>query len=150
MKKTIKITAALLTAVCTVLLALTAAAYYTLPNEYILPQGDTVTIDGIYSAKCESDGEEAINSPSSAQSRVYEENLKLFNIIPIKKAKIIKTERPYVYAGGNIFGIRLYTSGVIVVGVQGVPTKEWHDNSRQTRRARNGGRHHRNKRKTGQ
>lgn len=48
--------------------------------------------------------------------------IKLLNIIPVKKTKITNTKRQYVVLGGDIFGIKLYTDGVIIVGTDYIET----------------------------
>ncbi len=48
--------------------------------------------------------------------------IKLLNIIPVKKTKITNTKRQYVVLGGDVFGIKLYTDGVIVVGTDTIET----------------------------
>lgn len=52
----------------------------------------------------------------------YVTSVKLFNIFPIKNAKVTVTQRKYVVPGGNVFGIRLYTKGVMVIRVDEVTT----------------------------
>ena len=43
-------------------------------------------------------------------------------VIPVKEIKINVTKRRYVGLGGDIFGIKLYTKGVIVVSIDSVTT----------------------------
>ena len=52
----------------------------------------------------------------------YVTSVRLFNIFPIKKAKVTVTQRKYVVPGGNVFGIRLYTKGVMVIRIDEVTT----------------------------
>ena len=52
----------------------------------------------------------------------YITSIKLFNVFPVKKAKITVTHRRYVVPGGNVFGIRLYTKGVMVIRIDEVTT----------------------------
>ena len=52
----------------------------------------------------------------------YETSVKLFNIFPIKNAKVTVTQRKYVVPGGDVFGIRLYTRGVMVIRIDEVTT----------------------------
>ncbi len=46
----------------------------------------------------------------------------LFGVIPVKEVSLHYTERPVVSLGGNPFGIRLYTDGLIVSRVTDVET----------------------------
>lgn len=53
----------------------------------------------------------------------YNVDIRLFNVIPVKSAHITVSHREYVALGGNVFGIRLYTDGVIVVKTDSVETE---------------------------
>ena len=48
--------------------------------------------------------------------------LLLFGCIPVKNLEISFSERPLVVPGGEPFGIRLYTEGLVVSKISGVPT----------------------------
>ena len=50
-------------------------------------------------------------------------DLKLFGIVPIKEVTVSNQDTKNVYVSGEIFGIKLYTDGVIVVGTQNVETQ---------------------------
>lgn len=52
----------------------------------------------------------------TAQAQQNETQIKLLNIIPVKNTKITNSKRQYVIPGGEVFGIKLYTDGVIIVG----------------------------------
>lgn len=52
----------------------------------------------------------------------YMTSVKLFNVFPIKSAKVKVSRRKYVVPGGNAFGIRLYTKGVMVIRIDAVTT----------------------------
>ena len=50
--------------------------------------------------------------------------LKLFGIIPIKKVSVNKISTDSICLGGNAFGIKLFTKGVIVVGLTDITTSK--------------------------
>ncbi len=50
--------------------------------------------------------------------------IKLLNIIPIKRTVITTSKREYVVLGGEVFGIKLYTDGVIVVDMEDIETAD--------------------------
>lgn len=50
------------------------------------------------------------------------ESLKLFGIIPVKEVTVTEKAEQKVMVSGEVFGIKLYTDGVIVVGIQEVQT----------------------------
>ena len=49
--------------------------------------------------------------------------VELFNIIPVKNIKVTNSKRKYVVPGGEVFGIKLYTDGVIIVDTDVVETE---------------------------
>lgn len=49
--------------------------------------------------------------------------IELFNIIPIKNIEITNSKRKYVILGGELFGIKLYTDGIIIVDTDVVETE---------------------------
>ena len=57
---------------------------------------------------------------ASSKGKAYDVDLKLLGIIPIKSARVTVVERSYVIPGGESFGVRLYTRGVVVVGMSDV------------------------------
>lgn len=59
----------------------------------------------------------------TARASQKNSEIKLLNIFPVKKTKITNTKRQYVVLGGDIFGIKLYTDGVIVVGTDTIETE---------------------------
>ena len=54
----------------------------------------------------------------------YNAMVKLFRVLPVKRAKLTVAKRPQVVPGGDIFGLRLYTSGVIVISMEPVKTAQ--------------------------
>ncbi len=49
--------------------------------------------------------------------------LTLFGTVPVKKMEITFSDRPVVTVGGEPFGIRLYTEGLVVSGISAVPVR---------------------------
>lgn len=60
----------------------------------------------------------------TAQASQNETQIKLLNIVPVKKSKITNSKRQYVIPGGDVFGIKLYTDGVIIVGADSIETDD--------------------------
>lgn len=54
----------------------------------------------------------------------FNANILFMNIIPIKKVNIQKIDDVYVVPGGNPFGVKLFTKGVIVVGISDIKTSD--------------------------
>lgn len=123
MRKAVKITAAGISAITILLLILIAFAYYFLPTSYFVTNESDITIRNIYSISCFEENENQVNSSGEIpMEKTVEENITLFSVIPVKSAQVTRIQRKYVIPGGNIFGIRLYTSGVMIVGMQDIAT----------------------------
>lgn len=52
----------------------------------------------------------------------YDVKVSLFNAIPIKNTKMTVSRRQFAVVSGDIFGLRLYTDGVIIVSTEKVET----------------------------
>ena len=107
--------------VCSAVLMLIIFGYSRIPDEISMQEFNSMSANGTYI--CQALKETAVSKGISDSSR-YETSVMLFNIFPIKNAGVSVSERKYVVPGGNIFGIRLYTQGVMVVKIDGVPTQD--------------------------
>ena len=77
-----------------------------LPDEYSVVAGSGADIgESVFSA-----------SASASPQGEYELEVKAFGVFPVKTARVKVSQRRYVTVGGEIFGIRLYTRGVLIVG----------------------------------
>lgn len=59
----------------------------------------------------------------TAQASQNEAQISLLNIIPVKNTRITNSKRQYVIPGGEIFGIKLYTDGTVVVGMDSIESE---------------------------
>ena len=64
------------------------------------------------------------STESGSTNTEYDALVKLFSSIPVKHTRLKISERQQVAVGGEIFGLRLYTSGVIVVSTEPVQTAD--------------------------
>lgn len=123
MRKAVKITAACISVITILILILIAFAYYFLPTSYFVTNESNITIRNIYSISCFEESDNQVNSSEETpMEKTVQEDITLFNVIPVKSAEVTRIQRKYVIPGGNIFGIRLYTSGVMIVGMQDIVT----------------------------
>lgn len=101
---------------CSVILMLISVGYSRIPNEITMKEYDTLSAGGTYMCQpIDVSANATVNS-----SDEYETSVKLFNIFPIKSTKVNVSDRKYVVLGGDVFGIRLYTKGVMVVKIDSV------------------------------
>ena len=91
-----------------------------------MTDSDTVRFGSIFSADFDySDYVPAAAGTSTTD--ISKSKIKLFDTIPVKNINITKTERRYVFPGGELVGIRLNTDGVIVAG-----TEEFYSHGKKT------------------
>ena len=73
----------------------------------------------IFTAKNETESD-VVSGTARASSN--EAQISILNVIPVKNSTVVNAKRKYVYLGGGIFGIKLYTKGVIIVGTDVIDT----------------------------
>lgn len=74
----------------------------------------------------------ASNKFLNGEKTKKETEIKLLNIIPVKTAEITNTKRKYVIPGGEVFGIKLYTDGVMIVGTDTIDGENGSENPAET------------------
>lgn len=126
MRSIIRIFSFLCTAICAVLFSL---IYF---GEKVIPDSITTVENNGYEAP-KIFGVSFFNSNvvsktgvvlGTAQASQNEAQISLLNIIPVKNTKITNSKRHYVIPGGEIFGIKLYTDGTVVVGMDAIESKD--------------------------
>lgn len=102
---------------CISVFSLVAYGSENLPDEISITENETPDFGSVFSA--ESDCAVAAGTDSF---REYKSHITALKVIPVKEIKINVTKRRYVGLGGDVFGIKLYTKGVIVVTIDSVTT----------------------------
>ena len=137
MKNFIKILTSFLTALSMITLSLCTALAYDTPDEITVStcenkgtvsyMTDTSMTDensiisfSSYTVVCS----EVTASEDNSDQLYTKGSLKLFGVLPIKDVNVRYTDRPIVTLGGQPFGIRLYTGGLVVSKISGVPTAQ--------------------------
>lgn len=118
MKQCIRIFSLICFFVSGVVMMLIIIGYVRIPNEMTISEYDAINVGKTY--VCQT----LVNydSDASLAEIEYATSVKLFNIFPVKSAKVKVSRRKYVVPGGNPFGIRLYTKGVMVIRIDEVTT----------------------------
>ena len=95
---------------------------YALPEEYCIFSNDSADIDspGISVSYLAKEQEAAYSFTDSHETDV---ELSLLGMIPIKEAHITKLVDEQVIPCGNPFGVKILTSGVMVIGLSDITTK---------------------------
>jgi stage IV sporulation protein B len=99
---------------------LTGYYIYYLPNSFYVEKGDTLKLSCMFDIQASNITH--IEATSSNDTNVIgsKVSLKLFGLVPIKDVNVKQVEAPLVIPGGNPFGIKLITEGVMVVGLSDV------------------------------
>ena len=117
MKKCIRVFSVICFFVTGAVLMLMMIGYVRIPDEMTVNEYDEINVGKTYVCQTLSTNSTALTNESS-----YITSVKLFNIFPVKNAKVNVSKRKYVVPGGNVFGIRLYTRGVMVIRIDEVTT----------------------------
>lgn len=96
---------------------------------YFIPDSKTVTDtsgiraseSGLFSFDFDADSASADDTRSV---KTYSAQIKLLNAIPVKPTTVTVVSRRYVTPGGNAFGLRIYSDGVIVASVGTVAAQD--------------------------
>lgn len=106
---------------CFVLTFCEVTASY-LPDSYKVTSTCSASIKNYLSISAD---ESAVIRPVIKENNLhtYDAKVLFMNMIPIKKVNIQKIEDVYVVPGGSTFGVKLFTKGVIIVGISDIKTK---------------------------
>lgn len=123
MKKFLKIVTAAASVLSAIILS--ACGYYSnhLPDEFIINNNESFSLKNFSTISLNNqlqNSELRVNSQN--QSSTCTSNLTLLNIIPIKEVNVHCTEKKFVNVSGNVFGVKFYSKGVIVVGCEEIST----------------------------
>ena len=117
MKKCFRVVSVICFFLAGAVLMFVTIGYARIPDEMTVNEFDEINVGKTYVCQALNS-----NSPSLDSKEQYVTSVKLFNIFPVKNAKVTVTQRKYVVPGGNVFGIRLYTRGVMVIRIDEVTT----------------------------
>ncbi len=113
-----------LKALCTALLVLcigvfSAVVYGTknLPDNISVADNESYDLGAVFSMQ-----ENVALAAGTASSGEYKAQITALKIIPVKDITVNVTKRKYVGIGGDVFGIKLYMKGIIVVSIDSVTT----------------------------
>lgn len=118
MKKAIRIFDVILFVICVVIFGVIIWGNVALPSGVVTYNGNSEPLAKVFTYTGKSTSL-AVDKQTATPRR---ENLKLFGIIPVKEVTVTEKVEQKVMVSGEVFGIKLYTDGVIVVGIQEVQT----------------------------
>lgn len=115
MKKFIKCSTSILGVIMTVIFSFQIYFSNELPDSYKIVKGENLELSQMLSVKSTSDN-------------ANEVSLNLLGVIPIKNVTLTEIEDYEVCVSGEIFGIKIFTQGVMVVGISDVETDNGNQN----------------------
>ena len=118
MKKAIRIFDVILFFICAEIFGVIIWGNAALPSGVVTYDGNSEPLAKVFTYTGKSTSL-AVDKQTATPRR---ENLKLFGIIPVKEVTVTEKAEQKVMVSGEVFGIKLYTDGVIVVGIQEVQT----------------------------
>ena len=118
LKKAIRIFDVILFFICVVIFGVIIWGNAALPSGVVTYDGNSEPLAKVFTYTGKSTSL-AVDKQTATPRR---ENLKLFGIIPVKEVTVTEKAEQKVMVSGEVFGIKLYTDGVIVVGIQEVQT----------------------------
>ncbi|MBO5935119.1 MAG: SpoIVB peptidase [Clostridia bacterium] len=93
-----------------------------IPDEVVFYDNQpTVKIHKVFYAERDNSDAVTVSTVENSKSKAH---VSLLGIIPVSEINATESARKYVYAGGSLVGIRLYTEGILVVGTDDVVTSE--------------------------
>ena len=117
-KKLTKIFALILAVLCTALFTYSIYIYHKTPDCYTVVNDGDFCLELPLKVRCKSDKIQQVSATGEACSA----ELTVLGIVPIKDVWLVSAESKYVTLCGTPFGIKLYTDGVMVVGLSDVTT----------------------------
>ena len=104
-----------------------------LPNNIILMQGESLNLNTILGINIKN--AKTITASSNLNNSIFEESgkvnleLNLFNIFPVKDVTVNVIPKTTVIPLGKAIGMKMYTEGVLVVGMSEIDGKKPYENS---------------------
>lgn len=96
-------------------------AHFTIPDRITTVNEKSLKNSKVF--RINATAETAGAEPKEETARDYDVNVSLFNIIPLKKAKVTAEKRRYVTLCGTVYGIKLYSSGVVIISTENIETE---------------------------
>lgn len=124
LKKTVKIIDGIIASLAAALFLLVSVLDTSLPDRINIYSNDNIKYSSFISLESSNEAKAADSSGNSTSNG----EMLLLGIIPIKEVDITKIDERYVISGGNSFGIKIFTDGVMVVGMSDVDTNNGEQN----------------------
>ncbi len=123
MKKMIRGVCGFLALTCGLLLGYIVTLSNSLPEQFSVVEGTDLYLNGAVEAGAPRTASgKAVEATSLTAGSSYTAPLKLFGLFPVKDVAVKVVDLPVVVPCGTPFGIKIFTDGVLVVGMSDVDT----------------------------
>ncbi len=120
MKRFIKALSAFMFVMCIPIFSAVIYGVAELPDEVSIGESEKVNLGMFYTEE----KREPVRSASTVWGKTeYDSKIMALKVVPVKDIKVNVTKRRFVSPGGDVFGIKLYTKGIIVVSIDSVTTE---------------------------
>ena len=99
-----------------------------LPETFTVTKGQSLTMNYPMRLDSRTDNGALAAEKTGGGAEKYETTLNAFGIFPIKKAEVTVAEPKYVVSCGRLFGLKMFTDGVLVVGLSDIQTDSGTEN----------------------
>ncbi len=111
-----------LTVACTVLMGAIGYFRHMLPDTYTVTQGQILQVGQLVESQPVELEKKSVAATAVQAGGEYRTQLRLAGLFPLKEVTVSVTEEKTVMVCGIPFGIKLYTDGVLIVGMSDVDT----------------------------
>lgn len=94
-----------------------------MPDDYLVNYSENLLIKNYSTVKFKNYSNTELKVNTSLNGYTTKGNLSFLNIIPIKEVYVHSEQKKYVTPCGTIFGVKLYTKGVVVIECDNVETE---------------------------
>ena len=119
MKKLIKFTSVVLSLIFCAVFVLIGIGDVYIPDEITVYDNSEIRLLKVFSVET---GERAVTTAAARGTPAVKGSVKLFGIFPAGEIDTVEKQRKYVDVSGEIIGIRMYTEGLLIIGVDTVET----------------------------
>lgn len=127
MKKFFKIFASCTAGICTVLMSFIVLANGNIPDNYISVNNTSIELDYYLPIKAKKTNKSnLVNTAPNIlpEDKTYNTDLMLIGSIPIKNVCVKNIEELQVTPCGTPFGVKIFTKGVVIIGISNVETDQ--------------------------
>lgn len=94
------------------------------PDEIILHRGEKLNLSSALTVSAKTDYGGEVRKNQIEGDTAYLADVKLYGFVPVKTVKVSVKEMPEIVPLGSSIGVKLYTDGLLVVGISDFPSQD--------------------------